>query len=107
MDRIRNTTLRSKIRIADVGTKTVRLKWDWAGHVCRMHSDRGASIATKWMPQVKRGRGRPRLRWRDDLDTFFSNWPEIAQQRELWRYHEERPSISEKKLNILYKDAPP
>ncbi|XP_047984439.1 pickpocket protein 28-like [Leguminivora glycinivorella] len=32
MDRIRNTTLRSKTRIADVGEKTARLKWDWAGH---------------------------------------------------------------------------
>ncbi|XP_047998342.1 uncharacterized protein LOC125235798 [Leguminivora glycinivorella] len=44
-DRIRNTTLRSKTRIADVGERTARLKWDWAGHVCRMHPDRWASLA--------------------------------------------------------------
>ncbi|XP_063618711.1 uncharacterized protein LOC134791591 [Cydia splendana] len=82
-DRIRNTTSRSKTRIADVGEKTTRLKWDWAGHVCRMHPDRWASIATKWMPQKKPGRGWPRRRWRDDLDAFISGWPEKALQREL------------------------
>ncbi|XP_063636081.1 uncharacterized protein LOC134806684 [Cydia splendana] len=36
-DRVRNTELRSKTRVVDVGVKTARLKWDWAGHVCRMH----------------------------------------------------------------------
>lgn len=36
------------------------------------------------MPQVKRGRGRPRRRWRDDLDTFISKWSEKAQQWDLW-----------------------
>ncbi|XP_061723667.1 uncharacterized protein LOC133529882 [Cydia pomonella] len=51
-DRIRNTTLRSKTRIADVGEKTARLKWDWAGHVYRMHPERWASIATKWMLHI-------------------------------------------------------
>jgi hypothetical protein len=41
------TTLRSKTRIADVDAKTARLKWDWASHVCRMHPDRWANVATK------------------------------------------------------------
>ncbi|XP_047995316.1 uncharacterized protein LOC125233366 [Leguminivora glycinivorella] len=85
MDRIRNTTLRSKTRIADVGEKTARLKWDWAGHVCRMHQDRWANISTMWMPTKKQGRGRPRRRWQDDLDTFMIDWPEKAHQRELWK----------------------
>ena len=85
-DRVRNTTLRSKTRIADVGEKTARLKWDWAGHVCRMHPDRWASQATKWVPHDGwRRRGRPRRRWRDDLDAFLDGWPEIAADRELWK----------------------
>ncbi|XP_047989820.1 uncharacterized protein LOC125229086 [Leguminivora glycinivorella] len=39
-DRIRNTELRSRTRVVDVGAKTAKLKWDWAGHVCRMHPER-------------------------------------------------------------------
>ena len=35
-DRVRNTTLRSKTQIVDVAIKAAKLKWDWAGHVCRM-----------------------------------------------------------------------
>jgi hypothetical protein len=84
-DRVRNTTLRSKTRIADVGVKTARLKWDWAGHVCRMHPDRWANIATNWVPcDGRRRRGRPRRRWRDDLDAFLNSWAEEAQTRESW-----------------------
>ncbi|KAI8423259.1 hypothetical protein MSG28_014288 [Choristoneura fumiferana] len=60
-DRIRNTTLRSKIRIADV--------------------------ATWWVPHDgHRRQGRPRRRWRDDLDAELSEWPNIAlDHREMWK----------------------
>ncbi|XP_063619663.1 uncharacterized protein LOC134792323 [Cydia splendana] len=84
--RDRNTTLRSKTRIADVGEKTARLKWDWAGHVYRMHPERWASLlATRWMPVEGLGRGRPKRKWRDDLDSFRNNWPEEAPNRESWK----------------------
>ncbi|XP_063544815.1 uncharacterized protein LOC134752985 [Cydia strobilella] len=59
------------------------LKWDWAGHVYRMPPDRWANVATKWMSTKKRGRGRPRRRWRDDFDAFLNNCPEDALNREL------------------------
>ncbi|XP_022832295.1 uncharacterized protein LOC111360566 [Spodoptera litura] len=39
-DRIRNTTLRSTTKIVDVGHKAAGLKWNWAGHVCRMSHER-------------------------------------------------------------------
>ncbi|XP_061727723.1 uncharacterized protein K02A2.6-like [Cydia pomonella] len=32
----------SKTRITDVGGKIAKLKWDWVGHVCRMHPQRWA-----------------------------------------------------------------
>jgi hypothetical protein len=61
--------LRTKTGIVDVGARTAKLKWDWTGHVCQMHAERWANLATEWLPQDGfRGRGRPKTRWRDDLD---------------------------------------
>ncbi len=50
-DRIRNTVIRSKTGVADVGQKAAKLKWDWAGHVSRMHLERLTTIVTQWTPQ--------------------------------------------------------
>ncbi|XP_047995471.1 uncharacterized protein LOC125233473 [Leguminivora glycinivorella] len=38
-DRIRNSILRSKTKVADVALTAAKLKWDWAGHICRMPND--------------------------------------------------------------------
>lgn len=89
-DRVRNTVLRSKTLIADVAQKAAQLKWDWAGHVCRMPSDLWAYKSQNWFPEmITRGRGRPRRRWRDELDGFTTNWPELAQDRDEWRKRRE------------------
>ncbi|KAI5652175.1 hypothetical protein NE865_00513 [Phthorimaea operculella] len=82
---LKNTTLRSKTRITDVGKKAARLKWDWAGHVCRMHTERWAKIATDFIPEERRRRGRPRKRWRDDLVDYDPNWSETAADRKAWK----------------------
>ncbi|KAJ2948721.1 hypothetical protein O0L34_g7979 [Tuta absoluta] len=50
IDRIRNTTLRSKTGIIDVGKKSAKLKWDWAGHVCRMGKNNNELGAKRWSP---------------------------------------------------------
>ena len=50
-DRVRNTLIRSKAGIAHVGNKTARVKWDWAGYICRMHQDRWARVITQWVPK--------------------------------------------------------
>ncbi|PZC84750.1 hypothetical protein B5X24_HaOG203740 [Helicoverpa armigera] len=85
-DRIRNTIIRSKTGILDVGNKSAKLKWDWAGHICRMHPDKWANITTKWIPEDgRRPRGRPRKRWREDLDSFLSDWPQAARDKEKWK----------------------
>ncbi|CAG9133833.1 unnamed protein product [Plutella xylostella] len=90
IDRIRNTTLRSSTRITDVGAQTAKLKWAWAGHVCRMHPDRWARIVTEWVPSDGRWRRRrPRRRWRDDLDRFLPQWPKEAHDRERWSVYKE------------------
>ncbi|XP_047985064.1 CUGBP Elav-like family member 4 [Leguminivora glycinivorella] len=53
-----------------------KLKWDWTGYVCRMASELWAKIDTEWKPGLTRRSGRPRRRWRDDLDCFLNNWAE-------------------------------
>ncbi|CAG9137409.1 unnamed protein product [Plutella xylostella] len=87
IDRIRNTMLRSSTRITDVGAQTAKLKWAWAGHVCRMHPDRWARIVTEcWVPSDgRRRRGRPRRRWRDDLDRIIDG--ESGEERTITQYH--------------------
>lgn len=34
-DQVRNTTLRSRTLVAEVDKATARLKYDWAGRICR------------------------------------------------------------------------
>ncbi|XP_041981022.1 uncharacterized protein LOC121734476 [Aricia agestis] len=82
MDRIRNTTLRSKTRLMDVGRKAAGLKRNWAGHVTRMHPDRWARLVTEWQPNGRRNRGRPKKRWRDQLDAADKEWPNTAKNRD-------------------------
>lgn len=44
----------------------------------------GACIATRRMPQCDHRRcSRARRRWRDDLDAFSNDWPEIAAEN-IW-----------------------
>ena len=74
-------------KIADVGVATAKLKWEWAGHVARMHADRWAKIVTHWMPEGgHRRRGRPRRRWCDDLIVCAGQmWHETATDRRVWK----------------------
>ena len=40
----------------------------WVGHVARLQDNRLTTRATSWLPRARsRPRGRPKLRWRDDL----------------------------------------
>lgn len=50
--------LRSRTKIVDVGTKTVKWKRNWAGGTC---ADRWAKITTNWVPcDGYRSGGRPK-----------------------------------------------
>ncbi|PZC78256.1 hypothetical protein B5X24_HaOG202328 [Helicoverpa armigera] len=85
-DRIRNTVIRSRTGVADVGQKAATLKWNWAGHVSRMHPERWATIITQWTPQDgHRRRGRPRKRWRDEIDAYRPDWWTRSKDREEWK----------------------
>lgn len=85
-DRIRNTILRERTGLTDVGFKSAKLKWEWAGHICRMPPNKWAKVVTQWTPpNVRRPRGRPRKRWSDDVHCFDPDWKNRALDRESWR----------------------
>ena len=67
--------------------KVNRLRW--AGHVARMSSTRAPSILFNNDPEGRRDRGRPKLRWIDNVEKDLkalrvSNWRSTAQNRSTW-----------------------
>jgi hypothetical protein len=68
--------------------KKQRLKW--LGHVERMNENNNVKKIKRWQHMSKRPRGRPKLRWEDDVleDTNsmnLRNWRNVAQDRERWK----------------------
>lgn len=62
-----------------MGTKTAKLKWEWAGHVCRMFPQCWALITTHWVPwDAHRSGDRPKRNWRDDLAGYEIEWQKHA-----------------------------
>jgi len=58
----------------------------WFGHVERMTNERVAKTKYKWKPYATRPKGRPRVRWEDDLKKMGeSNWKQRTQKRKKWK----------------------
>ena len=81
-----NITKRDKIRNGII-IERVRCMRQWAGHVGRMSNSRWAKITSEWTPrQGKPLRGRPKRRWRDNIEEVGSSqWMRMAQNRSAWR----------------------
>jgi len=67
--------------------KLQRLRW--AAHVVRMDTTRIVRKVTEWEPRSSRPVGRPRLRWRDQVEEDLKkmkvrNWREKCKDRRLW-----------------------
>lgn len=86
-DRIKNIDIRRKTKICDILSRIKKLKWQWAGHICRMENSRWTKRVTEWIPREgKRSKGRQRKRWADIfLQTCGPNWMTKARDRSLWR----------------------
>jgi hypothetical protein len=59
------------------------------GHVKRMSEDDDVKKIKRWQPMSKITRGRPKLRWEDEILEDISsmnlrNWRNAAQDRERW-----------------------
>ena len=60
-DRVRNTEIREKTRLKDIGGAIIEIKWRWAGHLMRRNDGRWAKRIVEWRPRDGwRGRGRPK-----------------------------------------------
>ncbi|KAI5708080.1 hypothetical protein M8J77_016020 [Diaphorina citri] len=87
-DRIRNTEIRRRTGVKDVGEEVWMKKWQWAGHVARMNPEKWTKLCYEWYPRdgVRRA-GRPTTRWRDSLHKAVGPlWTHEAQNREHWKF---------------------
>jgi hypothetical protein len=86
-DRKTNDWLRRTTKLTDVVESYKRRKWRWASKIAQMDNDRWAKLVTEWRPWMgKRGRGRPRRRWRDDIVQVAGvNWLAAASDKPRWR----------------------
>lgn len=86
-DRIRNEVIRQRTKVIDIAHRISKLKWQWAGHICRRTDNRWGKRVLEWRPRLgKRSVGRPQARWSDDLRrTAGRNWMREAENRPKWR----------------------
>lgn len=86
-DKIRSEDIRRQTRVADIIQEAAKMKWQWAGHLARLDTDRWAHKITVWRPrQTKRSMGRPQKRWVDDIKRVAGrNWLSTARNRETWK----------------------
>ena len=85
MDRIRNEEIRRRVGTRPVLEKVDLSKLRWLGHLERMDERRSAKEAYNWKPEsAKRPPGRPRIRWRDDVEDCLERYglPSLGELRE-------------------------
>ena len=51
-DRIRNEAIREKTKVTDIARKISKLKWQWAGHICRRTDSRWSRRVLEWRPRL-------------------------------------------------------
>jgi hypothetical protein len=84
LDKIRNSSIRKKTKITDVAVYCKALKWDFAWKVANSDEKWAADILN-WKPDGKRGRGRPRPRWEDEIvKAAGENWKQLAEDKIAW-----------------------
>jgi Reverse transcriptase (RNA-dependent DNA polymerase) len=82
----RNEKMRKYSNIVDVRARRKELKWSWAGHLQRLDDRRWAKKIEVWEPKGRRKKGRPKRRWRDDIEEHGSIfWRRKAQRRDIWK----------------------
>ena len=86
-DKIRNEIIRYKTGVNDIIERVRCMRGQRAGHVARMSNTRWAKITSEWtLREGIRIRGRPKRRWRDNIEEVGSSqWMRVAQNRSAWR----------------------
>ena len=82
-EKIRNEIIRGKTGVKDIIERVRCMRGQWAGHVARMSNTRWAKLTSEWTPREgKRVKGRPKRRWRDNIEEVGSSqWMRVAQNR--------------------------
>ena len=83
-----NDELEEAIINENIVIKYKRLSW--LVHVERMTNEREAKTIYKWKPYATRPKGRPTVRWEDDLRNDLrkmgvTNWKQRTQERKQWK----------------------
>ena len=90
LDRIRNESIRNELGVEDVLRVVERGQLRWYGHVKRMEEDRYPRRFLDWEPNKTRPVGRPKKRWRENLDAAMRKRGSSMQQVEEERLFEDR-----------------
>ncbi|CAH2240827.1 jg13456 [Pararge aegeria aegeria] len=51
-DRIRNDEIRRRTKVTDIAQRISKLKWQWAGHVCRRTDGHWGRRVLEWRPRI-------------------------------------------------------
>jgi len=88
LDRVRNETVRERLKVEKITDRVRRSRLRWFGHVERRDENYVGRRTMNMAIPGKRKRGRPRKRWRDnikeDLEAIGAK-REDAKDRERWR----------------------
>ena len=68
LDRLRNDDIRRELGIESILQSIERGQLRWYGHVKRMEDSRYPKQFLEWMPDGRRPVGRPRMRWKDNIE---------------------------------------
>lgn len=68
--------------------KSMRIRW--YGHIFRRDKNTPQRILTEWQPQNTRSKGRPKLKWKDQVESDLkrmkvTNWKQKIEDRKEWR----------------------
>ncbi|KAK3759594.1 hypothetical protein RRG08_028776 [Elysia crispata] len=84
--------IKTRIGHEPIDKEIGRRKWRWIGHTLRKPTSSITRHALQWNPQDKRGRGRPQITWRrqveEDMKRGDISWREAArnaQDRDKWK----------------------
>jgi hypothetical protein len=79
-DRCRNATVREQLKEESLIDGIERRKLRWCGHLVRMAEDRKQRQILEARREGKRGRGRPRKVWMDDIKEAAGRRGKIIQE---------------------------
>jgi hypothetical protein len=84
-----NLEIQNVYKSPDIVTEIKVRRLEWLGHVVRMEDTRLPKMVFNSKPEGRRGVGRPRLRWLDDVEADIKalgvkRWRIRAQDRKEW-----------------------